>query len=137
MVQHVGPPPPVGPELGQRMGPVALGQPLGLCVADPPGVAVARRSEAAPGLPQAGDRRPGDQAASARARGHPRHLEDLGRDYGMTLRIICLTTDATVIAGAVGGYVTDMLPPLAALAALIYSLMLIGEWLGLWRRPRR
>ena len=55
----------------------------------------------------------------------------------MTLRIIYATTDATVIAGAVGGYVTDMLSPLAALAALIYSLMLIGEWLGLWRRPRR
>ena len=55
----------------------------------------------------------------------------------MTLRIIYATTDATVIAGAVGGYVTDMLSPLAALAALVYSLMLIGEGFGLWRRPKR
>ena len=55
----------------------------------------------------------------------------------MTLRIIYATTDATVIAGAVGGWVTDMLSPLAALASLIYLVMLIGEFFGLWRRPRR
>ena len=55
----------------------------------------------------------------------------------MTLRVIYAGTDATVIVGTVGGYVTDMLTPLAAAASLIYLVMLIGEWLGLWRRPKR
>ena len=55
----------------------------------------------------------------------------------MTFRIIYATTDATVIAGAVGGYVTDMLPTWAAAASLIYLVMLIGEFFGLWRRPKR
>ncbi len=55
----------------------------------------------------------------------------------MTLRLLYATTDATVIAGAVGGYLADMLPTWAAGAALIYSAMLIGEWLGFWKRPSK
>ncbi len=55
----------------------------------------------------------------------------------MTLRIIYAATDTAVITGAVGGYLADMLPTWAAAAALIYSVMLIGEWLGFWHRPKR
>lgn len=55
----------------------------------------------------------------------------------MTLRLIYAATDTTVIAGAVGGYLADMLPTWAAGAALFYTVMLVGEWFGLWRRPRK
>lgn len=55
----------------------------------------------------------------------------------MTLRLIYNATDATVIFGAVGGWMADALPTWAAAVAIIYTVMLAGEWLGLWTRPRR